>query len=247
MLRKSFGMVVACGFLAGCVAAPLGALDGAEAPLLQAATKVPYAPGTAGRLCGIYLGEPRGAVDVGLLLVFPGREDMDQDDPDSPRYNEVWDRSIGLSAHARGAIGMAADFQYYAGLTLAFMKGKDYYYAPYTTDISLSDEMLITFSGGVQYRKDLKKIAPYGRLGVGLLFWPETELKTGIGDTDVFDSSMEFIFEMGGGMAFTVGMGRMYFDIGFTFGPEPDLASGFSGDVGKYNTFTMTIGGALKL
>ena len=254
MLRRISGIVSALGFLAGCAAGPLAGFDGGEAPLLQPATEAHHAPGTAGRLCGIYLGEPRGAVDVGLQIVYPGKKDALEDNPTSPRYDQIWDRSLGLAASMRGAIGMATDFQYYFGGTFAMMKGKDYFYAgaPVNGNISLSDETVITVTGGVQYRKDLKKMAPYGRMGVGLLFWPATELQTDVGDIDGYDSSSKFVFELGGGMAFNVGMGRLYFDIGYIFGPAPDVASdveaqGLGTEAGRYDTFTMTFGGALRL
>ena len=244
-MRESFGMLVACGLLAGCLAAPPSGPDVEEAPLLQAAGQAPPATRTTARLCGMYLGEPRGAVDVGLQIVFPGAEDIIQNDPDSPRYNEVWDTSIGLAAHTRGIIGMATDFHYYAGMTLAFMKGKDY--DLFGIDFSLSDELMITLTGGVQYRKKLEQIEPYGRAGVGLLFWPSTKLETRFGNADIFDSSTNFILELGGGVAVAFDFGKLFVEICFTFGPEPDLASGLSGDAGKYNPFTITIGGALRM
>jgi len=214
---KPFAMPVVFGLVAGCAASP----------------------------------DSKQRLDVGVQMVFPSIRPV-ADDPDAPGYDDVWSRSPAIKAYYRAAL--APPVNYYAGATVAFLAGKKN--PGLWAGSWFSDEVMVKADAGFQFRKGRGGVDLYWRTGAGALLLSETEGKiTSVVEGDppvimtwegvVFDNSVGFFLELGAGISYPVGWGSVFVDVGYTFGPAPDL-SDYSpvGTPNSFDQFTITIGGS---
>ena len=156
--------------------------------------------------------------------------------PGSPDFSDIFDASIGFGGELSKRY--SDNFSSHVGAGFERASGNNY------EGISFSDlEIIPVYVGGkYQFESENAHWRPYLRMDIGAAHLSSVDTSyQGLKDR-YWDSSWEFLFDLGAGVEYRGEQWRLFFDVKYRYIGEPDAALGEPSKADALQTMPVTFG-----